>query len=63
MKKEILLDVMLLGDERPLETRCYASLNVVSGQATLVVFYEETDCDIVGKLTAKQKRKCLALCK
>lgn len=52
---DILLDIQLAGDDRPLETRC----RLFACDGRVVVYYQDTDADISHLLTQDQRETCL----
>ena len=51
---DILLDIRLPGDDRPLETRC----RVAQVNGELAVIFQDTDADILHLLAAAQVDQC-----
>jgi hypothetical protein len=49
--KELLIDLQLEGDDRPLETRVRAFVE----NAKLVVWYQDTECNVIDWLNPQQK--------
>jgi hypothetical protein len=52
---DILLDVELQGDDRPLETHCRAVIE----DGKLSVYFQRTDANIIGYLSPEQHAHCL----